>query len=112
MVEQVHQKAADGAGDAAEYGAHYDNQPHLKGAQPKVGGDDGGEEGDGVGVKMLEGVGADDGSCHYSVAGAPFLLSGSGGDIGYSQVPHLPFRNGVGGNAARLYTGHRVRESG
>ena len=70
MMEQVGQEPAGYAGKAAAGGPHGDDDAHLQRAQPQVGGDERGEQRDGVGEEVLEGVGADEGGGHHAVAGA------------------------------------------
>ena len=77
MVEQVNQHAAGYAGQAAEYGTNGDDVAYLERAEAEIGGDNGGEHGDAVGVEVLEGVGSDEGGGHDGAFGAG--LGGRGG---------------------------------
>ena len=70
MVKDVHQKAAGGAGNAAEHGTHGHDGAHLQRPQPQIGGDDRGQQGDAVGVEMLKGVRPDEGGGHHRAFGA------------------------------------------
>ena len=69
-MEQVGQETAGYARQAPAGGAHRDDDPDLDRAKAHVGGDERGQQRDGVGEEMLEGVSADDGGGHHSVAGA------------------------------------------
>ena len=76
MVEQVHQDAAGNAGEAAKNGPYHDNQSHLQSAEPQVDGNYGRQQRDAVSVKVLKGMGTDQGRRHHGALSARLHVLG------------------------------------
>ena len=111
VVKDVHEEAAGSTSDAAKDGTDGDDGTHLERAQSQVGSDDRGQQGDAVGVEVLEGVGADEGGRHHRAFGAGYAATawragsaGGGGSANcclrhraYSFAVGAPGRTGAGG---------------